>query len=265
MVMIKKIFIVVFMFAFVANAQTKKPKTKTPPKTDSTGAIIEPEVPLDPMEALENSLPLEVELDPMTGKKIIHKDVKRRNDSLRAALKAELRKEKRGFWVRTKRPDKGKTGKTQLCMNIVSKDTNLVYCINDSICVDPEVYKVLYQKQVGDSAYLLIFVDAYSKGKNESGLCNAGHETKLFYTRWNTKTNSAKWKVKNIASCTKGITNMTKEPVGDWDKSSPLYIKYHRADFFYEIKFDPAQPQLGIQSVKDEEKDSKKEEAKKEE
>jgi hypothetical protein len=271
--MINKLFIVFCLFAFAVNAQTKKPgntgKTKTKPAAavvDSTGTA--PTVTVDPMVALEESLPLEVTLDPMTGKKVFHKDVKRSNDSLRFALRKSIRDKIRAevasFWVRTKYPAKGKTGPTQLCMNIVSKDTNLVYCINDSIVLEPETSKVLYEKKAGDSTYMLIFIEAYSKSKNDNGLCNGGKETKLFFARWNTKTNSAKWKSKNVRSCLKGITLMGKDPFTGWDKTSPLLVKYHRADFFYEIKFDPAQAHLGLQTVKDEGKDMKKDEGKNE-
>ena len=263
--MIKKIFIVLMLFAFAANAQTKKPKggkTKTPPPTDSTGTATTPTVVFDPIQALEDSLPMEVTLDPNTGKKVMHKDIKKRNDSLRVALKKSIRDAARAevasFWVRTKYPEKGKSGPTRLCMNIVCKDTNLVYCINDSIVLEPETNKVLFEKRVGDSVYMLVFVEAYSKSKNDNGLCNSGRETKLFFARWNVKTNSAKWKSKNVRSCIKGITLMgPKEQLMEWDKATPLTVKYHRADFFYEIKFDPASPQLGIQSVKDENAEKK--------
>lgn len=254
--MIKNLLIVLCLFAITAHAQPGKTKSKTKTKVakvDSTGAPVEEEPPLDPMEALEATLPLEVELDPMTGKKVIHKDVKRRNDSLRADLRMKIRKEVTDFWVRTKYPNpKAKSPeKIQLCFNIVSKDTNLIHCVNDSLVVDPEVKKVLFEKRNGDSTYMLIFVDAFSKLKNDGGLCGAGHETKLYFVRWNTKTNQAKWKTKHIASCSKGITNMTKEPIAGWDKAAPLIVKYNRSFYFYEIKFDPANPQLGIQTVKD--------------
>lgn len=267
--MIKKLFIVLCLFAFTANAQTKKTKgkTKTPVPVDSTGARTQTVV-IDPLEALEETLPLEVELDPNSGRRIVHKDVKRRNDSLRAGLRKSIRDKIRAevatFWARTKYPEKGKKGPTQLCMNIVSKDTNLVYCVNDSNCVEPEVSKVLFEKQKGDSMYMLIYVDAFNKAKDDGGLCGAGHETKLLFTRWNTKTNIAKWKTKNISSCTKGITNMTKFPIKDWDKSGPLDVRYNRSLFFYEIRFDPQHPELGIQTLKDEAKEAKEKEGKKE-
>jgi hypothetical protein len=254
--MIKNLFFFLFMIALAAGAQTKKPKPKAKViTTDSTGAVIEK---IDPFDSLEATLPREVVMD-ANGKKIFYADIKRRNDSLRNALRTELRKPKRSFWVKTRYPAKGTKGITELCMNIVSKDTNLTYCIKDSVCKEPEDYRILFQKQHGDSIYMLIFVDAYSKSKNDQGLCSAGHETKLFFTRWNVKTNSAKWKIKNVRSCLKGITLLGKDPFPEWDKTSPITIKYHRADFFYEVKFDPAHPELGIQSVKDEGKEGKSE------
>ena len=44
---------------------------------------------------------------------------------------------------------------------------------------------------------------------------------------------------------------MTKEPIADWDKASVLTINYHRGSNFYELKFDPQNPQLGLQSTND--------------
>jgi hypothetical protein len=260
--MIKKIFIFLFMFVLaLANAQTKKPakggKSKTQAQIQNPDSVPAEEEKIDPMEALELTLPLEVETDPMTGKRTKYPERKRKNDSLRKALWTQIRSEVRTFWVRTQYPQKGKPGRTQLCMNIVSRDTNLVYCINDSILREPEVAKVLYEKQVKDTMYMLIFVDAFNKSTTDGGLCNAGHETKLFLARWNTKTNRAKWKVKNIASCEKGITNMTKFQIKDWDKSGPLDIRYNRSFFFYEIRFDPEHPELGIQTIKDEAKEAR--------
>jgi hypothetical protein len=254
--MIKQILIVLCLFALTANAQTKKPAKggKQKPKTvttDSTGA--ESEEPIDPFEALENTLPLETVMDPNTGKKVFYPEVKRKNDSLRKDLAYRIKKEKMTFWARTKypKPKAAKPEPIQLCMNIVSKDTNLVYCVNDSICKDPEVAKVLFEKQVGDTMFVLIYLDAFSKSKSDGGVCNAGHESKLFFARWNVKTNQAIWKFKNVSSCLKGITNMTKEPIVNWNKSDVLVVKYHRGSVFYEVKFDPQRPDLGLQSAKD--------------
>jgi hypothetical protein len=185
---------------------------------------------------------------------------------LRADLRARLKKEKLTFWARTKRPDpKAKVPqRTQLCMNIIHKDTNLVYCVNDSILLDPEVTQVLFDKSVGDTTYQLIHIDAFTKSDNE--LCRAGHETKIFFVRWNHKTNKAIWKYKNIASCTKGITFMSpKNTIKEWDRKSQLDLRYNRSFYFYEIRFDPEAPQLGIQTLKDEAKEAKEKEGKKEE
>jgi hypothetical protein len=252
--MYKLIIIALLFVSFSINGQTKsktpKGKTKTA-KVDSTGAEIEEEK--TPEELLELTLQPETEIDAMTGKKVFYKARKIKNDSLRNALRLEQRKTKMSFWVKTKYPNpKIKTPQPQpiqLCINIANKDTNLTYCVNDSICKDPEVKKVLYEKAVGDTTYMLIFVQAFTKSKSDGGICNAGKETKLFFARWNTKTNTAKWKTKYINSCIKTITNMTKEKITAWDKTTVLTVSYHKGSTFHEIKFDPEQPQLGLQNA----------------
>jgi hypothetical protein len=251
--MYRLIIIAILFVSFSVNGQTKtktsKGKTKVA-KVDSTGAEIEEEK--TPEELLELSLPIETEIDPISGKKVFYKERKLRNDSIRNAFRLEQRKKKMSFWVVTKYPNpKIKTAQPpiQLCINIANKDTNLTYCVNDSICKDPEIKKLLFEKTVGDSTYMLIFVQAYTKSKSDGGVCNAGKETKLFFVRWNTKTNTAKWKTKYINSCIKTITNMTKEKITEWDKKSVLTVSYHRGSNFYEIKFDPQQPQLGFQTA----------------
>jgi hypothetical protein len=250
--MIKKILIVLFIVCVGAGvAQTKKPVTKGKDKgkkevapRDTSG----PEPELSPMEKLELELPPETEIDPITGKKVFYKDRKRRNDSLRRELSLNLKRQTMTFNVRTKHPRPKSADKMQLCINLANKDTNLLYCVNDSICKDPEVSKILFEQTKGDTTFMLIYVDAFSKSKSDGGLCNAGKETKLFFVRWNTKVNHAKWKQKTIASCLKGITNMTKEPVVNWDKSGPLVVSYHRGSTFYDVTFDPQHPELGLQS-----------------
>jgi hypothetical protein len=252
--MYKLVIIALLFVSFSINGQTKsktpKGKTKTA-KVDSTGAEIEEEK--TPEELLELTLQPEIEIDAMTGKKVFYKARKIKNDSLRNALRLEQRKTKMSFWVKTKYPNpKIKTPQPQpiqLCINIANKDTNLTYCVNDSICKDPEVKKVLYEKAVGDTTYMLIFVQAFTKSKSDDGICNAGKETKLFFVRWNTKTNIAKWKTKYINSCIKTITNMTKEKITAWDKTTVLTVNYHKGSTFHEIKFDPEQPQLGLQNA----------------
>ncbi|MBL7910231.1 MAG: hypothetical protein JNJ41_04210 [Bacteroidia bacterium] len=249
--MYRLLIIAILFVSFAMNGQTKtKTKTKTKvAKVDSTGAEIEEEK--TPEELLELTLPLETEIDPMTGKKVFYKERKLRNDSLRNALRIEQRKKKMSFWVKTTYPNpklKTKQPPIQLCINIANKDTNLTYCVNDSICKDPEIKKVVYEKVVGDTTYMLIFIQAFTKSKSDGGVCNAGKEQKLYFVRWHPKTNVAKWKLKNINSCIKTITNMTKEKITDWDKTSILTVSYHRGSNFYDIKFDPQKPQLGFQT-----------------
>lgn len=157
------------------------------------------------------------------------------------------------FFVYTKRP-KLITDKMQLCYNLVSNGVEHRKCFNDSLCKDPEVTKLLFEKQIGDTNYVVIYVDAFTKSKSDGGVCNAGKETKISFVRWNVKTNESKWKTKNISSCIKTITNMTKEPIVDWDKTSILTINYHRGSGFYELKFDPQKPQLGFQSPNESDK-----------
>lgn len=156
----------------------------------------------------------------------------------------------RQFMVYSKHA-KARTERTKLCVNLVCKDTVLNYCMNDSLCLDPEVSKVLFEKRNGDTLYVLVYVEAFTKidATNDDGRCNAGRETKLLFAKWNTKTNIAKWKQRNISSCRKGIDNMGKESIVDWDQSAPLLLSYHRGANFYEVKFDPERYQLGFQSM----------------
>lgn len=252
--MIKKILFFICIFsAALGAAQNKGSKTKIKKATvDSTGASMESEEPLDPMEALEASLPMEIEIDPNSGKKVVHKDILRRNDSLRKDLRDRLKKERMTFrvWTQHPNPKAKEKERKMLCINIVHKDTSLIYKTKDSVCVDPENFKLLHEYTAGDSTYMLIYIDAFTKDGNE--LCGAGHETKLYFVRWNTKTMEAKWKFKNICSCSKAITLMTKRKViNEWDKKSPLQITYNRGMDFMELKYDPANPKLGIQMLKD--------------
>lgn len=251
--MYKLVIIALLFVSFSVNGQTKskgsKGKTKVA-KVDSTGAEVEEEK--TPEELLELTLQPETEIDAITGKKVFYKERKHKNDSLRNALRLEQRKTKMSFWVKTKYPNpKIKTPQPQpiqLCINIANKDTNLTYCVNDSLIKDPEVKKLLFEKVVGDTTYMLIFVQAFTKSKSDGGICNAGKETKLFFVRWNPKTNVAKWKAKYINSCIKTITNMTKEKITSWDNTTVLNVSYHKGSNFYEVKFDPLQPQLGFQT-----------------
>ena len=168
------------------------------------------------------------------------------SDSTKLAIK-EL-KIPRQFLVYTKKA-KNNTERIKLCFNLITSDTVLNYCMNDSICRDPEVFKLLFQEKKADTVYVLIYVDAFSKPLTNNPKCESGKETKLFFVRWNTKTNKSIWKQRTISSCMKGITDMTKDPIEDWDKTSPLVLNYYKGgDDFIEITFDPKKVDLGFQS-----------------
>jgi hypothetical protein len=161
----------------------------------------------------------------------------------------QIRKSKK-FAVYSKKA-KTKKGNTRLklCLQLTHKDSILNYCINDSLCKDPEVAKVLFQEDDGDTTYVLVFVDAFSKPADKPS-CDAGKETKLFFARWNIKTGKAIWNQRTISSCMRGITNMTKQSISDWDRNFPLIANYHRGgSSFVEITFDPHQYKLGLQTT----------------
>jgi len=154
----------------------------------------------------------------------------------------------RNFAVYSRKAKTGKDLRMKLCINLVKDTTILNYCLTDSLCKNPEVSKVMFQKMDGDTNYVLVYIDAFSKPIDKPS-CDAGHETKLFFARWNVKTNKALWKQKSVASCMRGIDNMTKDPIGDWDGSSTLVVSYYRGNSqFLEVKFDPANYKLGMQS-----------------
>jgi hypothetical protein len=194
---------------------------------------------------------------PLTKQEIVRRDSLKKDSLAKAKIEEAPVKLPHEFMVYSKKP-KVKGDRTKLCFNLIHNDLALNYCMNDSLCVDPEVSKVMFEQRNGDTLYVLVFVEAYTKIEGfDDGRCSAGRETKLVFARWNTKTNQAKWKQKNISSCRKGITNMTKEPILDWDKTSPLVVNYNRGLNFYEIKFDPNQYQLGFQSNNNSESESK--------
>ena len=154
------------------------------------------------------------------------------------------------FRVYTKR-SVSKKEKMKLCLNLVSGDSVLNYCVNDSILKDPELSKVLFQQKTADSTYILVYVSAYSKASDKPE-CNAGKEVKLFFVRWNTQTGKAIVKHKYIESCMKGITNMTIDPIDSWAGQAPLTVSYHKGGTaFSEIKFDPENYRLGLQTISD--------------
>jgi hypothetical protein len=147
---------------------------------------------MTPFEAVDYALPAESETDPVTGKKTIYKDVKRSNDSIRKAFRVAYKKRNNTFYVVTKRPTK-EGDKMKLCINLVAKDTNLLYCVVDSIVKDPEYSKVIFQQQKGDSVYVLLHIYAFSK---LGGNCNGEKEQKLYFARWNTVEGRAIWRNK---------------------------------------------------------------------
>lgn len=154
------------------------------------------------------------------------------------------------FGVKTKLP-KDKKGRVKLCLNLISADTVLNFCVNDSVLKNPEVSKVLFQKQSGDTNYVLVYVAAFSKPLDKVA-CEAGKEVKLFFVRWNTKTNKFISQQKIIESCMRGIDNMTKFNIPDWDGKSTLVVNYYRgANNFMELKFDPDHYLSGLQSEKE--------------
>jgi hypothetical protein len=157
-----------------------------------------------------------------------------------------------GFAVKTKKPKSNKE-RMKLCVNLINSDSTVIlnYCVNDSVLRDPEVSKILFQKTQGDSTYTLVYVSAFSKPKDKVE-CDAGKEIKLIYVRWNTSTNKAIVKQKIIESCMRGIQNMTKEPIVNWDGTSLLIVNYYRGgNDFIDLKFDPQNYLLGLQSIKD--------------
>lgn len=213
--MYRLIILAIFFTSFV-NAQTKKPATKLSPAAAKAAAI-------------RDSL---------------------RKDSLLKNVKVEEVKIPREFAVYSKKSvaKPGAKSRQQLCVNLVSDTTIFNYCINDSILKDPEVSKILFQKKQADSTYVLVYVQAFSK-PDDKPTCDAGKEIKLFFVRWNTKTNKALVKQKTVESCMKSITNMSKEGIESWDNSSPLIFNYHRGGQNYiDLKFDPQNYLLGLQS-----------------
>lgn len=167
-----------------------------------------------------------------------------------STLKEEDVELPREFKVYSRKP-RSKAERMKLCLNLVSEENVLNYCVNDSICKDPEVAKILFEQKQGDSTFVLVHVQAFSKAADKPE-CDAGKEVKLFFVRWNTKSNKAIVKQKNVESCMKVITNMSREPISNWDGVSVLTVNYHRGgDNFIEIKFDPQRYQQGIQSSND--------------
>ena len=152
------------------------------------------------------------------------------------------------FAVYSKR-GRGKDRRLKLCVQLTGVNI-LNHCINDSITRDPETVTELWRTDEGDSTFVLLYVDAFTKG-DFGKLCDGGHETKLMFFRWNYITNKAILKQRTIASCVKAITNMSKGvDLNAWDAKSPLVFEYHKGSAFLEVKFDPANYKAGLQSGK---------------
>jgi hypothetical protein len=152
------------------------------------------------------------------------------------------------FAVYNKR-GRGKDRRLKLCIQLTGVNI-LNYCINDSITRDPETVTELWRTDEGDSTFVLIYVDAFTKG-DFGKLCDGGHETKLMFFRWNYVTNKALLRQRTIASCVKAVTNMSKGlDINAWDAKSPLVFEYHKGGGFLEVKFDPANYKAGLQSGK---------------
>ncbi|MBX3163032.1 MAG: hypothetical protein KF900_01010 [Bacteroidetes bacterium] len=172
----------------------------------------------------------------------------KKDSTATAKEEPEIRNE---FAVYSKMP-KDKKERIKLCINLVEGETILNYCVNDSICRSPEVSKILWQKTQGDTTYVLVYIDAFSKPVDKPA-CDAGHETKLYFARWNTKTNKAVWKSRLVSSCMRGIENMSKEAVNEWDGTSQLGINYYKGNSkFVTLLFSPENYKLGLQIIGDE-------------
>ncbi len=208
--MLKQLIFILFISASV-NAQTKKPAPKSGTQTPNKDTTVA--LKSDTMSALE----LEI-------------------------------KTQRKFGVYTRKPKKS-DNKMRLCVNLVSLENVFELCVADSACKYPEIYKILFEKKNADSTYVLVYVEAFTK-ENDKPACDAGKEIKLFFVRWNTQTNKTIWKQRTISSCVKNVTNMTKEPITNWDGVSLLTLNYHRGgNNFIELKFDPQNYLLGFQSA----------------
>lgn len=260
--MFKQLMILFTFCSLIVSAQTKGKPAKKTEQAAPTEPTARPAIDsimgfamydgMSPFDAVDYQLPPESETDPVTGKKTFFKDVKRKNDSIRKAFRTEYRRRTMTFYARTKKPMK-EGDRMKLCINIVSKDTSLLYCVVDSTTKFPEYAKVMFNQQKGDSVYQLIYVYAFSK---QGGGCNGEKEAKLLFVRWHPKMNQAIWKTKLVNSCAKTITNMSKAPIEEWDGKSKLVVEYHRGQNFYEIAFDPEHPEQGIQNNKESGKSS---------
>ncbi|MGE0567709.1 MAG: hypothetical protein AB7O73_07145, partial [Bacteroidia bacterium] len=212
----------------------------------------------DPWKEFEYTLEPETEIDSDTGKEKFYPERKKKNDSLRAVFRVQLKKERNSFRVysRHPHPKSKKKEKIKLCVNITAKDTNFTYMITDTMCKDPEVYKLLYKKEIKDTVYWLIYIDAFAKTPYKGGICHGKHETKVYFVKWVFKDNKVipytkpKFKATKIASCISTITNMTTEDPLKWDGKSTIKFSYNKGSHFYDVEFDPNNPHRGLEKSK---------------
>lgn len=207
--MMSRVFFILFLVTSVVTAQTKKP---VPANAKSQAKPAQQAPKKDSVAAVEEEPPIPKE-----------------------------------FAVYTKRY-KVKKEPMKLCINLVSPSNTFNHCMTDSICRDPEVSRILFQEKQGDTTYVLVYVRAFSKPENKPS-CDAGKEVKLVFVRWNTQTNKAIVRLRNIESCMRNITNMSNESPDSWDGGGPLNVSYYRGgQNFVEVTFDPKQYKLGFQS-----------------
>lgn len=155
-------------------------------------------------------------------------------------------REARKFAVYSKRARSRTENRMKLCVQLVNPDTVFTYCSNDSLTKNPEKSKILFEKMDGDTNYVLVYTEAFSKAPDKPD-CDGGRETKLYFFRWHPASNQAIVKHRIINSCMRAITDMSKQPVGDWDGTSPLTVEYHRGGTkFVTLTFDPAQYKKGM-------------------
>ncbi len=152
----------------------------------------------------------------------------------------------REFAVYNKR-ERGVDKRLKLCFQLTG-DTVFNFCFNDSTVRDPEYYDEIFRKKDGDTTYVLLFIDAFTKATEK--LCDGGKETRLLFIEWNTKKNTAQIRQRTISSCIKAISNMTKMDIREWDKKSPLVVSYHRGgQKFIDARFDPSDYKKGMQTI----------------
>ncbi|MFN5674351.1 MAG: hypothetical protein ACK46W_04685 [Bacteroidota bacterium] len=138
--------------------------------------------------------------------------------------------------------------RTRLFIQVAEGSQTHLFSIHDSLCINPEKSKVLFQKSEGDSVFCLIGIDAFSKASNNP-YCDAGKETKVVYLRWNTKTQKSRFKQRTISSCLRGITNLSPQDIFAWQPSGNLELTYHKGgDVYITVLFDPKNWHVGFQS-----------------